>query len=337
MGCEDVQDRVKVLYIGGYSRSGSTLLMRTMAQAPGVTAVGELVYIWRRGYLENQLCGCGTPFRACDFWNAVSVLAFGQTPSQVPSEDYEKLQEEVHGRGTLVKLRSSRARSNSYRRLCVEYEELLERLYSAIARTSQSRLIVDSSKIPAAARLLSEVSGVDLHVAHLVRDSRATAFSWQRHKTRTEIHWTRKEMDRFGVIRSSYSWASENSLLYLDRAHSSSYTVVRYEDFVRQPAETLGQIARTIGEQSIARELLTMTNEVWLDYSHTVSGNPERFNSGHTAIAADREWELMMPVRQRLLVTALTGPLLAAFGYPIGPVLPWHLGPGAPNVRGDVS
>jgi len=327
-GRSTLQERtspVKVLYVGGYGRSGSTLLMRSMAQASSVTAVGELQHVWRRGFIENQLCGCGAPFLACDFWNAISYRAFGCAPSDVPADHYEKLQQEVHGQGTLITLRVPRVRCRSYKRSYSEYSGLLEGFYRAIASLSQSRLIIDSSKMAPAARMLSNVPGVELHLVHLVRDSRATAFSWQRHKTRTEIHWARTEMDRYGIYRSSYEWSLENSLLYLDRAHPASYTLLRYEDFVRQPAVVLAQLATTIGEKSIASELLTMGSEVWLAPSHTVAGNPGRFHSGETRIAADNEWESMMPARQRLLVTALTGPLLTAFGYPIGLELPLHL------------
>ena len=52
---------VKVVYIGGYSRSGSTLLLQLLSGMPAVTAIGELHDVWRRSLRENQLCGCGLP------------------------------------------------------------------------------------------------------------------------------------------------------------------------------------------------------------------------------------------------------------------------------------
>src|SRR5947209_19958625 len=69
--------RVRVLYVGGCGRSGSTLLDRMLGQVPGVLAIGEVVHIWRRGVGEDQLCGCGKAFTDCEFWSEVGDVAFG--------------------------------------------------------------------------------------------------------------------------------------------------------------------------------------------------------------------------------------------------------------------
>ena len=68
---------VPVLFIGGLGRSGSTLVDRVLGQTPGVCSVGELVFLWERGLLANERCGCGEPFDGCPFWKEVGVRAFG--------------------------------------------------------------------------------------------------------------------------------------------------------------------------------------------------------------------------------------------------------------------
>ena len=40
---------VPVLYIGGWGRSGSTLLAHVLAEVPGFVSVGELRYVWQGG------------------------------------------------------------------------------------------------------------------------------------------------------------------------------------------------------------------------------------------------------------------------------------------------
>ena len=45
--------RVRVLYIGGWGRSGSTLLDRVLGQVPGVVSLGEVRELWQRGWAEN--------------------------------------------------------------------------------------------------------------------------------------------------------------------------------------------------------------------------------------------------------------------------------------------
>ena len=50
---------VRVAYIAGAGRSGSTLLAMMLGTLPGWVSVGELRHLWARGVEENQLCGCG--------------------------------------------------------------------------------------------------------------------------------------------------------------------------------------------------------------------------------------------------------------------------------------
>ena len=56
-----------------------------------------------------------------------------------------------------------------------------------------------------------------------------------------------------------------------------------------------------------------------LGISHTVSGNPNRFDTGSVALRPDQAWKKDMNPRNRNLVTALTFPLLYRYGYPLAP------------------
>ena len=67
---------VRVLYIGGEGRSGSTVLSAVLGNHEGYVPVGELPDVWL-ALLRNDRCGCGEPFATCPFWTAVGDLAFG--------------------------------------------------------------------------------------------------------------------------------------------------------------------------------------------------------------------------------------------------------------------
>ncbi len=49
--------------------------------------------------------------------------------------------------------------------------------------------------------------------------------------------------------------------------------------------------------------------------AHTVSGNPMRFTTGQVPITTDNRWRTALPAADRRLVTGLTLPLLAGYGY----------------------
>ena len=86
LAAPDRTDGWRVLYVGGWGRSGSTLLDRMLGQVPKVISVGEVREIFQRGCVENRLCGCGVHFLDCSFWSAVGDRAFGGW-SKVDSED----------------------------------------------------------------------------------------------------------------------------------------------------------------------------------------------------------------------------------------------------------
>jgi hypothetical protein len=76
-----MQRPIKVALIGGYARSGSTFLGQMLGQLPGCIFVGELMYIWRKHWQKDMLCGCGAPFSDCPFWGAVVKKVVEDLPS----------------------------------------------------------------------------------------------------------------------------------------------------------------------------------------------------------------------------------------------------------------
>ena len=311
--------RPSVAYIGGYGRSGSTLLLRLLAEAPEVFPIGELVYIWTDGFQKNQLCGCGTPFRECEFWMRVTDRVFGRMITPEEATEIALLQKEVIGPGTYRKIRVRRLQTTTYRNELRSYVNIMAGLYTGIAAASGASLLVDSSKEANFARVLADdPEQIELHMVHLVRDSRATAFSWMRRaKPRTEVHWETKTMDDFGLAEVIYRWVAVNSLLSLDRTRFQTYSLLRYEAFVEDPRGCLGVLGNTWNRPNIA-DIAVNGTEIRLPLTHTVAGNPDRFISGQIQVQQDSEWKQAMPLFDKAVVTAGTAPLLRRYGYRLG-------------------
>src|SRR5215208_4373820 len=79
---------VKVLYIAGLGRSGSTILANTLGQIKGFFSGGELNFIWKHALIENRLCGCGRPSQECEFWGPVSDSRVVVDTSKEPAYGY---------------------------------------------------------------------------------------------------------------------------------------------------------------------------------------------------------------------------------------------------------
>lgn len=305
--------QITVIYIAGCGRSGSTLMMRLLAKHAEGVAVGELFHLWNNGYKRNFVCGCGVRFSECPFWTAVTRKAFGCDQADVDAERMRRLQQRVHGPQALLPLRFRFLRSRAYRRELEEYTEILSRLYTAIAETANTDVVVDSSKSPQLARMLCALRNARVHVVHLVRDSRATAWSWKRVRTEPALGDTAATMRRFPAWRSALEWTLSHAILLFDRKKPASYTVCKYEEFVENPG---GELRRVV--PWLASDGNDSVSEAYeLAASHSVTGNPNRFESGPVSITLDAEWQTAMSGRDRWIVTAISGPLLKWFRYPL--------------------
>jgi hypothetical protein len=193
--------------------------------------------------------------------------------------------------------------------------ENLEKLYRGLATVTGSRGIVDSSKPPGYALMLSRVPGIDLRVVHLVRDSRAVAYSWLRKKLKHEIDGQKIYMDPRYPFRVGLDWMRVNILSELLRQRANlKYLFVRYEDFVAQPRTTLERIGAFVAED-FSRLPFTGDRTVELHDQHFSFGNPMQYEHGRIEIRSDDEWRTNMRPADQRVVFAVTWPLLVRYGY----------------------
>jgi hypothetical protein len=125
-------------------------------------------------------------------------------------------------------------------------------------------------------------------------------------------------MDRHSLVQSAAEWSLFNYLVGTQQRRYASYTLIRYEDLVVDPAKQLERVFRALGRPDIMPGMGIPSE---LGISHSASGNPGRFKTGHVPIKLDSEWTQAMPGRERTLVTAMTGVGLHKYGYKLRPRL----------------
>jgi hypothetical protein len=305
------ESKVKVLYIGGSGRSGTTLLLRLLGQFERFVAVGELWHIWHFSFDQNQLCGCSQPFRECEFWKAVVAKAFGGF-QHVDVDAMRALRRSVQDDRYIPQLMVPWLRTAEYQERLHAYLSVLSSLYRAIQKVSGCGVIVDSSKGSRYLSCLREVPGIDTYTLHLVRDSRAVAHSWQRTKRKPEVYWKTEYMEKQGAMMSAMEWIMTNSALMY---YGPNYLRLRYEDLLGSPRDWLLRIAAFLGEDVSAMPFLDNRSVASFGVDHTAMGNPNRFQHGKVELRRDTEWQTSMPRSRRYITTALTWPLLWRYGY----------------------
>jgi hypothetical protein len=302
----------KVLYIGGFGRSGSTLVERILGQLPGFCSSGEVVFLWQRGLIDGQLCGCGVPVPECEFWSRVGKTAFGGW-DQIDAPEMLALQKRVDRNRYIPSMVAPRLRPAAQADLD-RYTDVLSKLYRAIGEVAGAPVVIDASKHASTAFLLRRVPGIDLRVVHLVRDSRGVAYSWTKEVKKPEVTGDDDAfMPQYSPSSSGRQWVAYN-LMFDALGILDTTMVLRYEALMAQPREGLERILAHADEPSTDFSFL---GDGWVDLGvdHTVAGNPMRFHQGRLDLRLDQAWTTKLPERDRKVVTAITWPLQLRYGY----------------------
>jgi Sulfotransferase domain len=195
----------KLIYIGGYGRSGSTLLEYLLSSHPAVVACGEVQRSFRRFEVKKErLCTCGRTLRTCHVW-----APFKQRWSKLKEFPVDEL--------TLVLLESVSA----------DYQVMVD----------SSKTAWGSFSIPW--RLCRRL-GQNFLLVHLVRDPRGVC--WSNLRTRSKKN-ARPLPHVLSAVRAALGWTIANLACEVFRwRFPERYLRVHYEDMSRAPKEVVSTI-----------------------------------------------------------------------------------------------
>ncbi len=304
-------DPIRVLYVIGTARSGSTVLNTLLGSHPDILGAGELGYLPKAGHVFQQVCSCGAEATKCRFWSQVHAewVNLGGPDSL---EDYGRLQRRFEG-GRFLPRESPRftgTQSAAYS----EYAEMARTLLAAACKVSGKNIIVDSTKTPWRAMMLSSLPGVELHVLHLVRHPAGVIWSMKKALHSDEAGKMTDQRPR-PVLRSSLYWVIFNlQAAFVRRGLPSKNSLrVRYEDLVQAPVKVMRRIGQVldcdldrVGAQAAAGDIFRV--------EHTIAGNRLRLE-GSVRLRMDTDWQNHLLRHERFLCATLTGWLAKIYGY----------------------
>jgi hypothetical protein len=265
----------KLIYIGGYGRSGSTLLEYLLTASPAVVACGEVGRHFER-FGRIKSCTCGRAMQDCPLWGAF------QHGSGVPAGwDHEKL--------TLAMLAH----------LSNDYAVMVDS-----SKTAWGSLFMPFR--------LRKRLGEDFLLVHLVRDPRAVCWSMirtsQRHK---DARLTSAPVAR--CLRTAAGWTIANvACEAFGWRHRKQYKRLHYEDLARSPQKVLQEILEKVSVQPPANleQRGSFDNRHQL-YGNSMRFKPLSLKD----VREDAAWKTEMPKGVRRLATSLCWHLGAKYGY----------------------
>ncbi len=303
-----------VLFVGGYGRSGSTIIELLMSNAPGVTVLGEVRHLFGRVVDDRESCSCGEEVTACKHWGKVLAAAF---PDGYDRPAIVAAFRHLNRVAVVPQLMVPWLRTRATRAHLELYYDTFTALYAGALEVSGGSVAVDSSKYPMHGLAIMKARrerGAGFRSMLLVRDPRAVAHSWENPKQRPEIAYEVRMMPRHHFLRSALAWVTSNYLTGLIRwGRSAPFRRQRYEDFVDTPLEQLRQIVTFGGGDgdSLGDEVFTVDRS----RIHTIAGNPLESLGAKVEVRGSNSWRAAMPAYKRLLVRAVCWPQMLRYRY----------------------
>lgn len=293
-----MEQNIKVLYIAGTGKTGSTLLGKLLGQVEGFIDVGELANVDAQ-FDGKQKCGCGKGVASCKFWTQVLAKGLGGI-DRLDRRRWRRLKTRYL---PLIWLPGAR-------RFLTQYFRQLRDLHQAVHEVGQARVVADSSKSAFYGAVLNLFPGVDVYTLHLVRDVRASEGSMFRLKGEGSAKFARRSTwwnsVRWMIVNLITEWAAKRA--------GSPYLRVRYEDLINDPRKTLGSILRFMGEAPAPLAFLAGHTTV-LGKTHTVAGSNVRFKEGPIELRLDERWKTSLPAHTLAVVDGLTRSFRRRYGY----------------------
>ncbi|MCK4785079.1 MAG: sulfotransferase domain-containing protein [Desulfobacteraceae bacterium] len=180
-----------------------------------------------------------------------------------------------------------------------QYYEHNSNLLGAIQKVSGKKIILDSSKSVCRAIALLKQPNVNMKAIHLIRDPRGTVWSFMKKDVEQKPKDTMRALFDYFVLNATSTLVRH---MFRNRVMK-----VKYEELVRQPAETIGKIFDFIGlDESIVLSMIK--NDAEFEVQHLFDGNRVRKNNT-IKFRADEEWKKKLPRIYKILCTILARPL----------------------------
>ncbi|HEX6387493.1 MAG TPA: sulfotransferase [Anaerolineae bacterium] len=295
----------EIVYVGGYGRSGSTVLDILLGNSEAIYGMGEgtRIFLMLAGDVQSH-CSCGKPLSSCPFWQRVISCCEHQGLDEWPR--IARIQRQVEGIGDFTALVRGDFSSGGVRETTGNlYRQYMRALFGAIRTTSGCQSVVDSSKTtwstigrPLA---LMKLCGFKVKMVHLIRDGRAVMWSGCR-GTNTALARGPQKVSLGRGYKTALSWAMVNvltSMMMRFLFAPQHFMTLHYEDLVANPAAATNRLSRFLDiDLHDVKERLDRGDS--LQVSHLVGGNRVARKS-HIRLHAEDEWRQKLPVTGKYL------------------------------------
>lgn len=245
-------DDIRVIYIAGYGRSGSTLLSMLLNIVPEVYNLGELDNLYRTDFDSLP-----------DYWKTVRMST-------------------TEGNGVdISKIRSSSLRWFVKRRKGnILFRQLWLPVLNDFGRIHNAKIVVDASKstyLTFSRPFYYKRNGMNVKVIHLVRDLNGVVDSFTNGRN-TSSSKKLQAAKKGGAFRAIFNWLVVNvltTLVYRTKFNEDSFYYLSYNKLMSDYENELKKLFNFLELDPVTT---LFDDEIKLETDHSFSGNRVRLN-----------------------------------------------------------
>lgn len=277
---------MKLVYISGLSRIGSTVIERVLDTSPSIFALGEFNSLWTLDF-DTLACSCGNPVRSCNFWQPILAEA---NVDQQWRDRMADLEHRVAKHKFIAKHGLSLQKLSEDPNIN-EYLERQQTIFEAVSERSGCDVLVDSTKFPQRAWILATLP--DMVVVHLRRDSR----DWLASVRSPKFDTGRGEMQikyTFAKLIDGWFRCETSMALLAKRTPLYEFT---YEDFASDPRRYVetSPLAGALSQQLAGIQWTGPASVTPSPEYHTIAGNPDRYEATQVNIRRKSTLDQLTP------------------------------------------
>lgn len=288
---------MKIVFIVGMERSGSTLLQNILGQFEGVRSIGEIRYVYKN--FDIKKCGCGKFLSECNEWKGVLEKKYSlniKQPELTRNRYFEFFRISFVRKFLIHFLKKEIVR--------------LKRIYGFFNDNGGS-IIVDSSKNVITPILLACQPNINVCVVHIVRDSRGIENSLNKRKISGHKGYLRHK-----TMLAALNWNITNGICEkLADFEGIDYFRVKYEDLCEKPEQSMSDLLSNINCIDKFSEDIFENDRIVLKPNHTAGGSPSRYKVGDVPLKEDVKWKEELSRNKVCKVNLITGKKLKKYGY----------------------
>jgi hypothetical protein len=299
----------KIIYIAGYSRSGSTILDILLGSHTNIFGTGELSYLFEDWLTGTRTCTCGEIYENCNFWKEFEL------PQGINLQQAKDILAAVENRKHVAALSDGKISPD----IIQKYSLIQSALYDYIFKTSGKNVIIDSSKTSRdmAGRFyaLHKYTDFDVYVIHLVKNGLSVVESYVKKGRNWALEGYGKN-DRFTAARSSVGWRLANSIAQNlgKKMPEKHYIQIKYEDFVAQPENVLQKLECFL-DTDLSEVISMVEKGSPFHPKHNVGGNRLRLEKEIRLKKSPGSKKIDLSVYHKLTFNVIAGRLHKQLGY----------------------